>query len=125
MLPALAHRHPNDPQYQNAFSQQQMLDWVDHSADNLWVLCDIHHRHVYLGIHAITDPIWGPVDLVRDEFLTKGFLELAKGTIPNIPGAKGRTSASTGATRKPSTAAARKVRPNDPPRTNAKKTRKR
>ena len=100
ILPALAHRHSADPQYKQPFTEQQMLAWVDHSADNLWVLCDVHHRHVYLGIHAITDPIWGPVDIVRDEFLTKGFMQLAKGVIPNIKGAQGPTSRTGGAAKK-------------------------
>jgi hypothetical protein len=30
--------------------------------DNLWVLCDVHHRAKFLGIHEITYPIWCPMD---------------------------------------------------------------
>jgi hypothetical protein len=68
LRPFLQKRHPDKPDYNNDFNQQQVLDWIDHSEDNLWVLCDIHHRHKYLGIHAITYPIWSPVDLLRDDF---------------------------------------------------------
>ena len=32
------------------------------------MLCDVHHRAQYFGIHEITDPIWEPVDLLRDDF---------------------------------------------------------
>jgi hypothetical protein len=42
--------------------------WVDHSEDNLWVLCDVHHRAKFFGIHEITFPIWGPMDLLRPDF---------------------------------------------------------
>src|SRR5262249_53727485 len=31
--------------YGKPFTHQQILDWVDHDPDNLWVLCDVHHRH--------------------------------------------------------------------------------
>jgi hypothetical protein len=44
---------------------------VDHSPDNLWVLCDVHHRHKFVGIHAITYPIWGPQDLVNSTMIGK------------------------------------------------------
>jgi hypothetical protein len=41
---------------------------VDHSEDNLWVLCDVHHRAAFLGIHEITYPIWSPADMLIDDF---------------------------------------------------------
>ena len=69
ILPHLKARHPQNPDYgKAAFSQQDVADWVDHSEDNLWVLCDVHHRAPYLGIHEITYPIWCPMDLLRDDF---------------------------------------------------------
>jgi hypothetical protein len=49
-------------------SEHEIHDWVDHSPDNLWVLCDVHHRHRYLGIHEISYPIWAPQDLLRPDF---------------------------------------------------------
>lgn len=61
-------RPHHDPIYDKDFTQTQMLEWVDHHLDNLWVLCDVHHRGGLLGIHEITFPIWGPQDLVRDDF---------------------------------------------------------
>ncbi len=64
--PALQGRHPG--KYPAPFTQQEMLDFIDHSEDNLWVLCDVHHRHSLVGIHSITAPIWGAQDLVRDDF---------------------------------------------------------
>jgi hypothetical protein len=59
----------HDPIYDKDFTQEQMLEWVDHHHDNLWVLCNVHHRQALLGIHEITFPIWGPQDLVRDDFV--------------------------------------------------------
>lgn len=53
-----------DPLYARDMNAKEIRDWVDHSPDNLWVLCDVHHRHKFVGIHAITYPIWGPQDLV-------------------------------------------------------------
>jgi hypothetical protein len=54
--------------FDTAYGADMSLDtikaWVDHAADNLWVLCDVHHRHKFVGIHAITYPIWGPQDVV-------------------------------------------------------------
>lgn len=64
--PALQARHPGT--YPAPFTQQTMLDFIDHSEDNLWVLCDVHHRHSLVGIHSITGPIWAAQDLVRDDF---------------------------------------------------------
>lgn len=68
LRPHLAHRHPDKPEYQKDFTKEQIRAWVDHSEDNLWVLCDVHHRAKYLGIHEITFPIWSPMDLFRDDF---------------------------------------------------------
>jgi hypothetical protein len=68
LLPNLAQRHKSNPEYQQPFTQQQIRDWVDHSEDNLWVLCDVHHRAEYFGIHEITFPIWGPMNLLRSDF---------------------------------------------------------
>ncbi|HEX4177057.1 MAG TPA: hypothetical protein VHY57_01415, partial [Rhizomicrobium sp.] len=69
-----------DPLYENDMSADQIKDWVDHSPDNLWVLCDVHHRHKFVGIHAITYPIWGPQDLV-DAHIVGQMVELASAEI--------------------------------------------
>jgi len=70
LRPNLAHRHPQDPTwgYETPFDDQKVKEWVDHSEHNLWVLCDIHHRHKFLGIHEISYPIWCPQDLLRPDF---------------------------------------------------------
>ena len=69
LLPRLRARHPNKEMYRKkALTADEIKAWVDHDEDNLWVLCDIHHRARYFGIHEITYPIWGPVDLLRDDF---------------------------------------------------------
>jgi len=54
-----------DQMYGRTMSLDEIKQWVDHAADNLWVLCDVHHRHKFVGIHAITYPIWGPQDIVN------------------------------------------------------------
>lgn len=64
--PNLKARHPG--KYPEPFTQQQMLDFIDHGEDNLWPLCDIHHRHSLVGIHSITGPIWGAQNLIKDGF---------------------------------------------------------
>lgn len=68
LRPNLAHRHPHNAIYQREMTPQEIHDWVDHSPDNLWVLCDVHHRHKFLGIHEISYPIWCPQDLLRPDF---------------------------------------------------------
>ena len=68
LRPNLAHKHPDEPLYARDMTQQELLDWVDHHPDNLWVLCDVHHRHVGFGIHAVTFPLWQTLNLVRDDF---------------------------------------------------------
>jgi hypothetical protein len=65
---SLRRRNPADPTYGHDFTRQEMLDWIDHGLDNLWVLCDVHHRHKYVGIPAITYPIWGPQDILLPDF---------------------------------------------------------
>ncbi len=69
VLPHLQARHPETYPKGKKLSAQEVKEWVDHSADNLWVLCDIHHRHKWLGIHMISDPIWGPQDILSDDFV--------------------------------------------------------
>ena len=66
--PHLQARQKDQPIYQRDMSAQEVHDWVDHAEDNLWVLCDIHHRHQALGIHKIAYPVWCPQDLLRPDF---------------------------------------------------------
>jgi hypothetical protein len=68
LLPNLRHKHADRREYAQPFTQKQVADWVDHHEDNLWVVCDVHHRAKFLGIHEITFPIWGPMDLLRGDF---------------------------------------------------------
>ena len=68
LRPNLAYKHNNNPLYHNDMTEQHIKDWVDHSPDNLWVLCDVHHRAKYFGIHEITYPIWCPMDLLKPDF---------------------------------------------------------
>ena len=80
LRPSLAHKHPNDPiwAYETPFDTAKVTAWIDHSEHNLWVLCDVHHRAKYLGIHEITYPIWGPMDLLRPDFEQWAQDEIAK-----------------------------------------------
>lgn len=64
ILPHLKQLHPLT--YPGPLTEQEMLDWIDHSPHNLWVLCDVHHRKSRYGIHMITGPIWGAQDLIKD-----------------------------------------------------------
>jgi hypothetical protein len=67
VLPNLRTRHPNDALYQSDLTAPEVLGWIDNNRDNLWVLCDVHHRAKYVGIHEITLPIWGPQDIFKNE----------------------------------------------------------
>jgi hypothetical protein len=81
LRPSLAHRHPDNAMYQRNMTKKEVLAWVDHSEDNLWVLCDVHHRHKFFGIHAITFPIWGPQNLLAknfEDYVKKELLALTK-----------------------------------------------
>lgn len=68
LRPHLAARHPQRAEYRADMDETRIRAWVDHSEDNLWVLCDVHHRAMYLGIHELTYPIWSPMNLLRDDF---------------------------------------------------------
>jgi hypothetical protein len=61
-------RPTHDPIYARDFTKVQVHAWIDHHPDNLWVLCDVHHRHRWVGIHAISGPIWGAQDLLTRRF---------------------------------------------------------
>ena len=58
ILPGVAKNTGNAAKYAQPFTQDQMIAWIHGDADNLICLCDLCHRHPYVGIHAITYPIW-------------------------------------------------------------------
>lgn len=67
ILSHLRERYPK--RYLKAtMTAEEVRQWVDHGEDNLWVLCDVHHRGKDFGIHSISNPIWGPQDILRDDF---------------------------------------------------------
>lgn len=69
LLPNLRAKHADNETYKReAFTAEDIKDWVDHSPDNLWVLCDVHHRHKWVGIHHISYPMWAPQDLLKPAF---------------------------------------------------------
>jgi len=68
LRPTLAASHPDIALYQQDMTAQQIHDWVDHSPDDLWVLCDVHHRHKWVGIHEISYPLWVPQGVLSGEF---------------------------------------------------------
>ena len=68
LRPNLAHRYPTEKLYQKDMMDADVKAWVDHSEHNLWILCDVHHRHKFLGIHEISYPIWCPQDMLRADF---------------------------------------------------------
>ncbi|MBV8972829.1 MAG: hypothetical protein JO290_11110 [Sphingomonadaceae bacterium] len=72
-----------DDTYDSDMSLDDIKAWIDHGADNLWVLCDIHHRHKFVGIHAISYPIWGPQDVV-DAGLMQQQIDAAKSTKADV-----------------------------------------
>lgn len=73
VVPALLRRSGDAAKYGRPFTLDEMHDWIHGDEDNLWILCDIHHRHSLVGIHAITGPIWGVQDLLVDGYDLTGF----------------------------------------------------
>jgi hypothetical protein len=55
----------NPEKYKRRFTTTDMRAWIDHDRDNLIVACNIHHRHRWYGVHAITGPIWSAQGLLR------------------------------------------------------------
>jgi hypothetical protein len=96
--PNLAAKNKDNPLYAREMTSEEVRDWVDHSPDNLWVLCDIHHRHTYVGIHAVTYPNWCPQDLLSDAFLKAVSDEIAKA--PTRPGKATKKAAKKKAAKK-------------------------
>ena len=93
VIAGLRRHHPGVTAYTQDFTQKQMEDFIDHGEENIWVLCDIHHRHSFVGIHAISGPIWGPQDLLKDGYQYTPFKPGAT--------AKATTSTKTGAKKRP------------------------
>ena len=77
ILPGLKFRNPT--KYAAPMTKAHILDWVDHDEDNLWVLCDIHHRDKQVGIHGITYPVWGSQELVEIGLVKKEMDAVKKG----------------------------------------------
>lgn len=71
--------------YPLPFTTEAMLAWIDHGPENMQVLCDVHHRHKYLGVHCITGPIWGPQDLYSDDFEAFVQAQLALAAHGDVP----------------------------------------
>jgi hypothetical protein len=72
VLPGL-YKHYQEDRYKIAFTQEQMIEWIHGDEGNLWVLCDVCHRHPLVGIHAITGPIWGVQNLLIDGYDLTGY----------------------------------------------------
>ena len=103
ILPGLRHKHPEKyAKYGDAMTKAQILDWVDHDEDNLWVLCDVHHRHTFVGIHAVTFPIWGPQDILDDEFVGEYLVQSKQ---------KAKPAARKGSARKPAAKMVKRAKP--------------
>ena len=77
ILPSLQREH-GTAKYPGPLSARHIAAWIDHDEDNLWVLCDVHHRAKFFGIHQITGPVWGPQHILKDEFTAKVRAEIAK-----------------------------------------------
>jgi hypothetical protein len=96
ILPNLRHKYPNEPLYQQPMDHAAILKWID-SEHNLWVLCDVHHRHKWVGIHEISYPLWCPQDFLDDDFRKNVEAEEAKYDTPG----KKKPAPRKGSTKKP------------------------
>lgn len=86
IIAGMRRHHPGVAAFAKDFTQKQMEDFIDHGDENLWVLCDVHHRSKFVGIHSISGPIWGPQDLLKPGYKYTPY-EPKKDAAPK-PGAK-------------------------------------
>ena len=77
ILPSLQREH-GTAKYPGPLSARRIAAWIDHDEDNLWVLCDVHHRARFFGVHEITGPVWGPQHILKDECIARVQAEIAK-----------------------------------------------
>jgi len=75
-------------------SRAQMRAWIDHSEDNLMVLCDVHHRRRGVGIHSLTAPLWSAQPLLEAR-PPKASLAFGRPTTKRSPPATSRGNEST------------------------------
>lgn len=74
ILPGLLHHTGDTTTFGHDFTQEEMEAFVDHGEQNLWPICDKHHRSPRIGIHAITGPIWGVQDVLKDGYNLTNFV---------------------------------------------------
>lgn len=109
LRPGLLRRTQDESKYNHVFTQAEMEEWIHGDEDNLWVICDVHHRHTLVGIHAITAPIWGVQNLIKDDFDLTGYTAHSPeeaNALTNLPQTTGSASFKRGkshATRKKQT----------------------
>lgn len=50
-------------------SPEEIKDWAHHGDENLLVLCNVHHRSPYTGIHTVSYPVWISQLYMEDRYL--------------------------------------------------------
>jgi hypothetical protein len=73
----------NPAKYRRRFTVADMRAWIDHDRENLTVLCDLHHRHKWYGVHSISGPIWGAQSMLRARVLEQ--LRRSLTNHPSVP----------------------------------------
>ena len=76
--PRLLKEHSHRDLYKQDMTEEEIKDWIDHDEDNIMVLCDVHHRSLYFGVHKVTHPIWSPANLFKEDFESHILSEIAK-----------------------------------------------
>jgi len=66
--PGLLKHTSNEAKYGHDFTQEEMVAFIHGDEDNLWILCDVHHRHPAVGIHSITYSVWSVQHLLVDGY---------------------------------------------------------
>lgn len=59
--------------YTQPFTQEQMEMWIHGHRHNLLPLDDMCHRHPYVGIHAVTYPLWRAIRAMKKSWSLTGF----------------------------------------------------
>jgi len=72
--PGVAKNTGDTETYAQPFTQEQMEAWIAGHRHNLLPLDDFCHRHPYIGIHAVTYPLWRAIRAMKKGYSLTGFV---------------------------------------------------
>ncbi len=73
IVPGLLKHTGDEAKFGHDFTQDEMVAFIHGDELNLWILCDVHHRHSAVGIHSITYSVWSVQHLLLDNYDLTGY----------------------------------------------------